>query len=55
MCLPEKYARIVLAINLLKVLVRSSRPDVFCKNDVLRNFAKFTGKHMFLRLFFNKA
>ena len=24
---------------------RSSRPEVFCKKDVLRNFAKFTGKH----------
>ena len=25
---------------------RSSRPEVFCKKDVLRNFAKFTGKHL---------
>ena len=25
---------------------RSSRPDVFCKKRVLRNFAKFTGKHL---------
>ena len=24
---------------------RSSRPDVLCKKSVLRNFAKFTGKH----------
>ena len=24
---------------------RSSRPDVFCKKDVLRNFAKFAEKH----------
>ena len=24
---------------------RSSRPHVFCKKDVFRNFAKFTGKH----------
>ena len=23
--------------------VRSSRPNVFCKKGVLRNFAKFTG------------
>ena len=30
---------------------RSSRPEVFCKKGVLKNFAK-TGKH--LCLFFNK-
>ena len=24
----------------------SSRPKVFCKKGVLRNFAKFTGKHL---------
>ena len=35
-------------------LFRSSRPEVFCKNDVLRNFAKFTGKHLFQILFFDK-
>ena len=27
---------------------RSSRPDVFCKKGVLRNFAKFTGKHLWI-------
>ena len=26
---------------------RSSRPEVFCKKDVLRNFAKFTAKHLY--------
>ena len=26
---------------------KSSRPEVFCKKGVLRNFAKFTGKHLF--------
>ena len=25
---------------------RSSRPEVFCKKNVLRNFTKFTGKHL---------
>ena len=25
---------------------RSSRPEVLCKKSVLRNFAKFTGKHL---------
>ena len=31
---------------------RSSRPDVICKKNVLRNFAKFTEKHMYQSLFF---
>ena len=34
---------------------RSSRQEVFCKKGVIRNFAKFTGKHMFQDLFFNKV
>ena len=25
---------------------RSSQPEVFCKKGILRNFAKFTGKHL---------
>ena len=35
--------------------IRSSRPEVFCKQGVLRNFAKFTGKHLCQSLFFNKV
>ena len=41
----------------LKVKLRnfkSSRPDVFCEKGVLRNFAKFTGKHLCQRLFIKK-
>ena len=34
--------------------VRSSRLEVFCKNRVLRNFVKFTEKHLCQSLFFNK-
>ena len=34
---------------------RSIRPDVFCKTGVLRNFAKFTGKHLCQSIFFNKV
>ena len=30
---------------------RSSRPGVFCKKGVLRNFAKFTAKHLCQSLF----
>ena len=36
-------------------LFRSSLPVVFCKKITLRNFAKFTGKHLCQSLFFNKA
>ena len=34
---------------------RSCRPDVFCKQGVLRDFVKFTGKHLRQNLFFNKV
>ena len=34
---------------------KSSRQEVFCKKSVLRNYAKFTGKHLRQSLFFNKA
>ena len=36
-------------------ICRSSRLKVFCKKGVLRNFAKFTGKHVCQSLFFNKV
>ena len=39
----------------MKVIFRSSRLGVFCRKDVLRNFGKFTGKHLCLSLFFNKV
>ena len=38
-----------------KVMDRSSRPEIFYKKSVLRNFTKFTGKHLYQRLFFNKV
>ena len=34
---------------------RSSRPEVFCKKGVLRNFVKLTGKHLCQSLFYNKV
>ena len=34
---------------------RSSRPEVFCKKGVLRNFAKFTGKHLRQSLLLNEV
>ena len=36
-------------------IARSSFPEVFCKNGVLTNFAKFTGKHLCQSFFFNKV
>ena len=36
-------------------IYRSSRLEVFCRKGVLRNFAKFTGKHLCQKLFFNKV
>ena len=38
-----------------RTIVRNNRPEVFCKKGVLRNFAKFTGKHLCQSLFFNKV
>ena len=35
-------------------IIRSSRPEVFCKRGVLSNFTKFTGKHLCQSLFLNK-
>ena len=35
--------------------IRNSRPEVFCEKGVLRNLAKFTGKHLCQGLFFNKV
>ena len=46
--LPEKKA-------LFFLLCRRSRPEVFCKKGVLRNFRKFTGKHLRQSLFFIKV
>ena len=34
---------------------RSSRSEVFCKNGVLKNFAKFTEKQLCQSVFFNKV
>ena len=38
-----------------KCYYRSSHPEVLCKEGVLKNFTKFTGKHLCQSLFSNKA
>ena len=40
-------------VNLRKL--RSSRLEVFCRKGVLKNVAKFRGKHLCQSLFFNKV
>ena len=35
----------------LRPTFRSSRPEVFCKEGVVKNFAKFAGKHLCWSLF----
>ena len=44
----------ILRMFLISADWRSSRPEVFCKKGVLRNFAKFTGKHLCQSLFLIK-
>ena len=39
----------------LAAVFRSSRPEMFCKKGVHRNFAKFKGTHLCQSLLFNKV
>ena len=36
-------------------IIRSSRPELFCKKVVLKNFAKFTEKHLCWSRFYSKV
>ena len=57
----ENNTRSFIETNLLLKLIyesqiksktmKSSRPEVFCAKGILRNFAKFTGKHLWQSLF----
>ena len=51
----KKTTSIIIPVTSMQVNLRSSLLEVFCKKDVLRNFTKFTGKHLFQNLLFNKA
>ena len=35
-------------------VIQKQSPEVFCKKEVFKNFAKFTGKHLCQNLFFDK-
>ena len=39
----------------MHVINQKQPSEVFCKKGVLRNFVKFTGKHLCQGLFFDKA
>ena len=41
-------------LTMTGLMFRSTLPELLCEKDVLRNFAKFTGKHLCWGLFFNK-
>ena len=50
-----KQMPVNLSVSAVILQYRSSRPEVFCKKGVFRNFAKFTGKHLCQSLFFNQV
>ena len=55
---PSEYVKVHVYLYLptfwqKRALNRSSRSEVFCKKGGLRNFVKFTGKHLCQSLFFN--
>ena len=41
-------------MRMWQIFLQKQPPEVFCKKAVLRNFTKFTEKHLCQRLFFNK-
>ena len=49
----ENNSLLMLLIHI--ILFRSSRPEVFCKKGIPKNFPKFTGKHLCQSLFFTKV
>ena len=49
------YFSIYVSLQVHFIRVISSHPEVVCKKGVLRNFAKFVGKHLCKSLFFDKV
>ena len=47
-------ASVMLLLSLGETWMQKQPSEVFCKKKVLRNFAKFTGKHLCQSLIFNK-
>ena len=48
------FVALIVKIRMTQYTYRSSGPEVFCKKAVLRNFTKFTGKHLCQSLFLIK-
>ena len=48
------YSRNLEILEMYNIIFKSSRPEMFCKKDALKNLAKFTGKHLCQSLFFKK-
>ena len=42
-------------MTLIRETLKKQPPEVFCKKSALKNFAKFTGKHLCQSLFFNNV
>ena len=51
----QGYIDIVVLLRRVFVFFKSSLQEMFCKKGVVKNFAKFTGKHLWQSLFFNKV
>ena len=54
-CETRKVQMQDMPLKILSKNVKSNRPEVFSKRGVLRNFAKFKGKHLCQSLFFIKV
>ena len=50
-----KSNKIELSEEFMAMWREEKPPDVFCKKGVLKNFTKFTGKHLCQSLFLNKV
>ena len=44
-----------LPLGIMNNSLQKQSPEVFCKKGVLKKFAKFTGKHLYQSIFFNKV
>ena len=46
----ERWKQFIKNPSSMTTFFRSSRPEVFCKKGILRNFTKFTGKHLWIKI-----
>ena len=55
-CISQKLDQIYCKFTLFGILLKqsTSHPEVLCKKGILKNFTKFTGKHLCQSLFLNK-